>query len=225
MFISRLLTALVAVALVAPAGAQATMMNGSLLSETGIETRSGTATATLDAAVGADGDTATSSNVDSDASVTSRTDLRVNALGIAVMTSAQVTSDSDLEVMSENMRVENESFAGAMAESDGTVSVEYYHSGHLFGLFPVKVKSNTIVEEDTNGDLVVKTRMPWWNFFVTGTGNVASGVDSELSGSSVSLENNFSASAEASARARIIEAVASAHAEIAADLQASANSQ
>lgn len=225
MLISRLLTALVAVALVAPAGAQATVINGSLLSQLDVETRNGAATATINAEVGADGDTATSSDTDSDASATTRTDLRVNALGIAVMTSAQVESDADLEVMSENMRVENESFAGAETKSDGKVSVEYYHNGHLFGLFPVKVKSHTTVEEDADGEVVVTTRMPWWNFFVTGTGNVAADVDSELSGSSASLESNFSASAEASARARIIEAVASAHAEVAAELQASANTQ
>lgn len=137
--------------------------------------------------------------------------LRTNALGIAITGSAQVTTDEDLQIYQENLRTEDSGFANADLDSDEDVDVAYWHEGKFLGLFPVKVESHTVVAMGSDGNVNVETHMPWWNFFVTGTGSVAADVDSELESSSM-IENDFKMGGSAGAKARILEAVANAHA-------------
>ncbi len=139
--------------------------------------------------------------------------LRTNALGIEVVSSGQVQTAGDLEVFSENMRERDENIANANARAAGSADLTYYHKGKLFGLFPVKVKTQTWVTSETDGTVSVNTTLPWWSGFVTGTGKVRSEVDAALA-NSASLSADMQASADAAARARILDAIASAHAKV-----------
>lgn len=181
-----------------------------------------------------DNDTSTSSNNGSNASGTvtgsgsaggnvnlgSNGSFRVNALGVEVTSAGQVASDADLEVFSDNLTVANKNVAEANAEASGSADLAYYHQGRLFGIFPVKVKAHTWVTAQEDGSVKVNTTMPWWSAFVTGTGKVRSAVDSSLS-SSTSISADVRAGADAAARARVLRAIADAHARL--DASASAN--
>lgn len=110
-----------------------------------------------------------------------------------------------------------EASADAAITSDSEVSAEYAHTGRLFGIFEVQVPSETKVMVNATGDVEVKTHMPWWSFFVTGTGKVSAEVDDELSAST-----SFMADAKAStaaAKARIMDAIAKAHASVDASVR------
>ncbi len=217
MTLRKILTALTVVALVLPAGAslaaEANDTRGSAALE--VQGTGGGATIDLDASVSGDAATGTEAEDTSDTNETNAgTDgsLRVNALGIPVLTSAQVTTDADLELFRENMRLEDKNVAAVNLDSEEEVTVEYWHKGHLLGLFPVSIKSTTSVMEGSDGRATVQTRMPWWNLFVTGTGRIGSSVDSSLGGSTT-LQGDFGLSADAAARARVLEAIARAHAQ------------
>jgi hypothetical protein len=147
--------------------------------------------------------------------------LQSNGLGIEIISSTQVSSDADLEVFSDNLKVRDEGVADSNAQAAGSADLSYYHRGHLFGLIPIKVKARTWVTTNENGTVQVNTTMPWWSAFVTGTGKVRSEVDGRLA-SSETLSADVRASADAAARARVLEAIASAHASLATSASANA---
>lgn len=132
--------------------------------------------------------------------------------GTSLMTSIEVTSDTDLARYEEELRTSDAYFAEAHLETDGKAEVAYYHDGHFFGIIPVKVKSHTEIATNDDGQVTVTTRMPWWNMFVTGTTNVGATIDSRLAGSGT-LASDIKMGGNAAAKARILEAVAQAHAQ------------
>lgn len=217
MNIRNLMTALVLVGAILPVSAGAAyernddgMGGGATLSVTGtLET-----SADAEVSGSSDGDTSTSTQTTTTTTTTTTENglLQVNALGIPVMSSVQVATDADLTLFRENMQTEDKNIAEVSADSDEKIAVAYWHQGHLFGVFPMKVKSETTVRSETNGSVVVKTRMPWWNMFLTGTGRVTTDVDSSLN-ESRAVENDFKLAGNATAKARILEAIAEAHLE------------
>jgi len=180
---------------------------------------SGTTTINVGAGAGPGAEATTSppqadaeDTVTSDTDVSTRIELRANDRGVVITGSGQVATDADLEVYRENLRVEDTAFVDATLDGEDTVDVAYYHDGKLFGLIPVKVKSSTSVTTGSNGEVVIKTRMPWWNIFVTGTNTTAADIDETLTTSSM-IESDFKLGVDAAARARILEAIANAHAQ------------
>jgi len=143
-----------------------------------------------------------------------RSGLLKNALGIEVRSSADVMSDEDLDSYEENLLVTNASVADADS-SNKRVGVAYWHEGRLLWVFPVKVQSRTDVEIGEEENLSISTDMPWWSFLVSGLGNVKSKVEAALM-SNGQFTADVLAASDAKARARALEAIASAHARVAA---------
>lgn len=136
-----------------------------------------------------------------DAAVESSQLLKINDDGVAVTSSGQVASEADLEAFTYNHMLQNPNVADINASTDDTVHVTYKHHGKLFGIFPVTVQSRT--EVTTNeGMVTVATSLPWWNVFVTGTGDVADSVEAAVT-ESVSMQAN----ADAHMRAQVAEQV------------------
>lgn len=132
-------------------------------------------------------------------------------IGVSPMRVLDVSTDADLDRYETSLRGEDQYFVDATMEAQGKVEVAYYHDGRLFGIIPVKVKSHTEVSTNDEGQVVVVTRLPWWSAFVTGTGTVASSVDEDLAASGT-LATDLKLEGNAAAKARILEAVANAHA-------------
>lgn len=122
----------------------------------------------------------------------------------------KAATDADIRAYADALVLANASVAHAEGTRKGKTVLEYYHPGKLFGFMEVKVKAKTVVEADESGVVSVKTRMPWWNFLVTGTGEVGEAVDGELSATgSVSMDAKLPTAA---AKVRLIDAMAAAHA-------------
>ena len=162
-------------------------------------------------------DTSTSS-IETDATLTGG--LEDNGLGVEILTSGQVNSDADLETFSENLRIRDTQILDANADASGSADLTYYHPGRLFGIFPVQVEARTWVSTNQDGELEANTTLPWWGVFVTGTGQVRTQVDSTLE-ESTAVAANLRAGADASARARVLEAIANAHAQANTEVTAS----
>jgi hypothetical protein len=99
----------------------------------------------------------------------------------------------------------------AEASLHGQVAVTYAHPATLFGIFPVSVKSRTTVKINDGGLVEAKTRMPWWSIFAAETESLAASIDAELANSG-EIITNMKLAGNAAARARVLEAVATAHA-------------
>lgn len=136
-----------------------------------------------------------------------------NSAGVYITAAAQVQNEEDLDVMVDNLFTSHEQLASVNASKQNQVTASYRHNGRVLGIFPVVVKSSTIVALNANGQAEATTSMPWWNFFVLGTGKVSSSVNLALE-SNPSIAVDLAASADAAARARVLEAVVSAHASL-----------
>lgn len=147
-------------------------------------------------------------------------------IGISVTPNYEATTTNDTATitgLTDNMDVsaeamvdyedDDEYVASATVHGDDEVNVEYWHEGRLFGLFPVKVKSDTVVEIDSAGLVDVKTRMPWWNMFVIGTGNVVTYVQEDLENSE-SVAMDIRAEGDMTAKERILDAIIQANASV-----------
>lgn len=158
-------------------------------------------------------------------------DWTADANGIGEM-DASVSSDTNvtagagagLDAYSASLMASDENIAEVNAVDEGEVSVEYYHPGRLFGLFPVKVRSETTAMLAASGASKIETHMPWWNFFVIGTGDTSSAVDERLSSSS-QVSADLKMADDASARERLIAAIVNAHADATASAEASADAR
>lgn len=143
---------------------------------------------------------------------------------LSITASSQVKTDADLTLFGESIKTEDARVADVKAESEGEVSVDYYHPGRLFGIFPIQVKSETRAMLAEDGAAKVETHMPWWNFFVIGTDDTSTMIDESLS-ASTQFSTDLKMEADASARARLIEAIVKAHADASLAAQASANAE
>jgi hypothetical protein len=138
-------------------------------------------------------------------------DLGLEATSTLEVDTGSVTTEADLAAYTESLETEDKNIDRAEAEVDGDVTLSYYHPARLFGIFPVRAKSTTVVSVGDNGMLEAKTSMPWWSFLATGTGKVAGNIDAELSNSGQIL-TDMKVSGSAAAKARVLEAITSAHA-------------
>lgn len=158
--------------------------------------------------------TGTSSNSSGTASSTAQgnsdASLKVNASGIAVMSSTQVDSQADLEVFSSNVSAKNKAVARVEIRSENTedakVEVVYKHKGRFLWFIPVTITSTTVVQARDNGEADVNSRLSWWSFLVAGEDYDKATLESSIR-NSATVRANASVDASAQAKARIAEAV------------------
>jgi hypothetical protein len=146
------------------------------------------------------------------------TTLKVNTSGIAVVSSAQVSSESDLTIFSENASVNNKKIADVDADSNSNgeseVKVVYRHSGKFLGFIPVTIKSTTVVEANVDAEAEVHSRLSWWSFLVANENYVKADIESRIK-NNATVKTHAKVDASAQARAQIAEAIiaeVSAHA-------------
>lgn len=188
--------------LLVPVGAGAQVLDGGINATVQVNTSTGTTSAE------------TETEVEGEASANSEFgDFISNSAGVYVTAAAQVQTEEDLDVMVDNLFTAHEHLASVNASKQDRIMASYRHNGRVLGIFPVLVKSNTVVALNANGQAEATTSMPWWNFFVLGTGSVSSKVNTTIE-SNASVTADLAASADASARARVLEAVVSAHASL-----------
>ncbi|MFA7216579.1 MAG: hypothetical protein WC095_01185 [Candidatus Paceibacterota bacterium] len=149
--------------------------------------------------------------------------LKINTLGIAITSSSQVKSDADLEIFSSNVSVEKEKVDKVEIKSDedgeSKVEVVYKHRGRLLGFIPITLKSTTSVEANSDSEIVVKTRMPWWSFLVGKVDYSKTDIESKIKNNET-VKANAKANASAESKAKVVEAVI---AEVQADVDAQAS--
>jgi hypothetical protein len=155
------------------------------------------------------GDEATSSGDTTSAHPTASTSVGVQVGGIDA--AVDVATDADLSTYGAHLEASDANIAEAKAEADGEVMLTYYHPVRLFGVIPMRANAKTIISLTSAGTVEIETHLPWWAAFTTGAGSVASSIDAELSNSG-QVMSDMKLSANASARARVLEAVANAHA-------------
>lgn len=138
------------------------------------------------------------------------TSLKVNLLGVPVVSSTQVSSDADLEIFSENAVAKNDNVSKVMISSedqDYQVVVVFKHRGKLLGFIPVAIRSTTEVMAEENEDAVeVDSHLSWWGFLVAGENYDEAELESRIK-SNAMIRANVKADASASAKARAAEAV------------------
>lgn len=136
------------------------------------------------------------------------TSLKVNSSGVAVISSAQVNSESDLEVFSANVKAKDKKVAKVDIESEddgeSEIKVIYRHNGKFLGFIPVTVKSTTIVEAEAEAE--VKSRLSWWSFLVADENYSKAELESRVKNNPM-VRANARANASAQAKAQIAEAV------------------
>lgn len=155
--------------------------------------------------------TATSSTDDELSETTNRgtLSLRLNADGVAITSAAEVNTDADLEVFAHNIAATeetvDETHAETTAEGESRVEVVYKHYGELFGIMPVAIKSTTVVTTG-DGEVEVRSNLPWWSFLATKKNHAANEIESRIKDNATVM---MSAEMEANAavQAEIIEAV------------------
>ncbi len=179
---------------------------------------SGEATTTTDSDSSTSSDALIDINLEatSTAEVVSDTDngeegaLRVNADGVAVVMAAEVNSDEDLEVFADNISTREENVDEVTFDADATgaweARVTYAHTGKLFGLIPVTVKSDTMVKVDAEGELSVESDLPWWNFMVTEKNHAEAEIESRLRDNATVMAA-AEVEANAAVKAQVVEAI------------------
>jgi len=164
--------------------------------------------ASVDATTGVKAGATTSSPVQ----LREETGVPKNALGVEIRSSADVITNADLNAYENTILLTDSNIEDADSSSK-QVSVAYWHPGRFLGIFALDIRSETKVTHDDESTITIKTHMPWWSFLVTGLGNVASSVQTELL-ASADFSANASASDNSQARARALEAIVAAHAHV-----------
>ena len=132
--------------------------------------------------------------------------------------SVSASAQTNMQVFEENLKATDSNVEKIDASNDDEVKVEYKHKGRFLGIFPVMVKSVTSVTAQSDGKIETETKMPWWNIFVTGTGDIDAEVDQSLSTSSISSASSVGANASLSANTAIITAIVDAYEKAALDV-------
>ena len=169
-------------------------------------------------------------NSDSETKASTRgtTTLRLNSSGVAITSSSQVNSESDLEVFSANASIKESSVSRVDIDSDDNneetdVKVVYRHEGKFLGFIPVTIKSTTTVAAEADNETTVRSKMAWWGFLVTGTNYSRADMESRVR-NNTTVQANAKANASAQAKASVAEAVI-AELEAYAQANASASSK
>ncbi len=127
---------------------------------------------------------------------------------IKILSSAQVSSNTDLETFEVNVVANNENVEdisiedGANGESE--VVVSYKHKGRFLGLFDVNVTSNTTVTAKSGVDAEVDSSLSWWSFLVTDVSYNEETLESSIK-SNTAIKANAQVNATANAKAIIAE--------------------
>jgi len=133
----------------------------------------------------------------------------VNALGIAVTSSSQVESDTDLEIFAENIRVEKNGAARVEVSSnndESRVEVIYTHRGKFLGLIPINLRSTTEVIARADSEAEVRSNLPWWSFLVANKNYSKADIESRIK-NNTAIQANATMDASAHTKARLAEAV------------------
>ena len=164
------------------------------------------------------------SNSDSEANEEdpdSQASLKINASGVAVISSSQVNSEADLKIFSSNILTKEKAIAkvdfNSKKDEKSEVRVVYKHKGKFLGFIPVTIRSTTVVEAKANVETEVRSRLSWWSFLVADENYTQADLESRIK-SNTTVKANAKVNASASANARIAEAVI-------AEIEANANAQ
>src|SRR3989344_8631257 len=96
-------------------------------------------------------------------------------------TNTVVSTEEELAIFESNLKATDTNIEKVDMTSENQVEIEYKHKGRLFGFIPIRVKSTTKVVANSEGQVNTETRMPWWNIFVAGTGDIDTEVNQSLS--------------------------------------------
>jgi len=135
-----------------------------------------------------------------------------NDFGISVVQSSQVSTQTDLEVFSANLPMQNKNVKKVETNTDvngvTTVEVGYKHQGMLFGLIPVSFVTYTKVMSSDNGSFVVKSPATIWGKLVSNKSYDTNKIETRIS-NNPTVKANIRMNASAEAKARIAEAMVS----------------
>lgn len=158
-----------------------------------------------------------------DEGIDSKASLKVNSNGVAIVSSSQVNSESDLNVFSANVSIKDKQVSEVNVDSgnkgESMVEVTYRHKGKLLGFIPVTVKSKTVVEVKSDTKTEVHSKLPWWSFLVIKKNYAKADIESRIK-SNNTIRQNAKVNASSQEKAQIAEAVI---AEVAADANAQAS--
>ncbi len=154
----------------------------------------------------------------------SNTSLKVNSSGVAIISSAQVSSESDLDIFSANVSAKDKEVAKVDINSkngESEVKVVYRHKGKFLGFIPVTVKSTIVVEAKAGAEAEIHSKLSWWSFLVVKKNYAKAELESRIK-NNATVKANARVNASAQAKAQVAEAViaeVTAH----ANVQASVN--
>jgi hypothetical protein len=227
---------LIPIFLFLPAMSSAQSLGTSLITEidTVVETN-GDLYTTMDTEMdlGADADAGINIIIDEQPNVDMRSEnninvnFRTNTSGVAITSSAQVSSEEDLSVFSRNASLKAHAVSNVAIgqDEDLAVTVAYKHKAKLFGFIPTNITSRTTIEAKANSEAQVRSKLSWWSFLVTGENYSKAEIESRIK-SNAMVSANAKANVSNSARAQIAEAIIAeleAHADAQAQLEAGAN--
>ena len=151
----------------------------------------------------------------------SNTSLKVNSSGVAVVSSAQVSSESDLNIFSANVSAKDKKVAkvdiNSGKDGESEVKVVYRNKGKFLGFIPVTIKSTTVVKVKADAEVEVRSKLSWWSFLVANENYTRADIESRIK-NNTTVKANARVSASAQAKAQIAEAVI-------AEVVANANTQ
>src|SRR3989344_4229299 len=165
---------------------------------------------------GSQDDKETESNSESNTSLK-----EVNSSGVAVVSSAQVSSESDLNIFSANVSAKDKEVAkvdiNSGKDGESEVKVVYRNKGKFLGFIPVTIKSTTVVKVKADAEVEVRSKLSWWSFLVATENYTRADIESRIK-NNTTVKANARVSASAQAKAQIAEAVI-------AEVVANANTQ
>jgi|AntAceMinimDraft_13_1070369.scaffolds.fasta_scaffold13573_2 hypothetical protein len=139
-------------------------------------------------------------------------ELSINNSGIAITSSTQVESDTDLKVFTDSIITENKdieraeinSYINVNNQKVSDISVRYKHKAKLFGFIPVNIISQTTLRAEGNKAANVDVSTSWWSFLTTKRTVSSTELKSRIESNS-QIINNASVDASTRVKAMIIE--------------------
>jgi len=129
---------------------------------------------------------------------------------VSVTSANQVISETDLKIYSENISIKDPSVTKveATSESDGKseIKVGYTHKGKFLGFLPININSTTVVEVEEDGEMKVRSRLPWWSFLVAKQNYNREDVESRVRNNET-IKANAQVNASATSKAKVAEAI------------------
>lgn len=149
-------------------------------------------------------------NIESESNSNSNVLLKINSSGVAVLSSSQVNSVSDLDVFSSNIKAKEKEVTSvninSLKEGETEVKVVYRHKGKLLGLIPVAINSTTVVETRDDAETEVRSNLSWWSFLVTDQNYTKADIESSIKNNNT-IKANAEMNSSAQAKAQVAEVV------------------